>query len=335
VPTSNYSGMQAQDKTSLALLCPPGSTNTYTYYVDANGELVEDFNENGAWGSTGNNTGNITTVATDADAGSPIAVVSFVLANIGYRQIFYVKNGRISTAKTTGSGTWPASYQILPQFVSASQFPLATPKSNALAAVADTQTNALNGIRVYFGSTSGAILEVGMDFIASNMAQPTWHWYQTFNGSDAQSGVASVVVQNRNHLYLRNSTTGALQQLTWNYPSGPKWLLANSTTAAANGVATGGAIAVTSDGQSTNYVFYQNTAGQSVRALSLSNGISDFDTGDFIHTPLGYSIAATWWAGSRADALVVTQNSSAPVTLVYTTLGRNGQLSNSSIFTNN
>lgn len=61
------------------------------------------------------------------------------------RQIFYINEiGLVLTTNTTGANTWSTPYNCLPT-------DSAAPDSIALAVVSDTDENALNGIRVYYG----------------------------------------------------------------------------------------------------------------------------------------------------------------------------------------
>ncbi len=58
------------------------------------------------------------------------------------------------------------------------------------------------------------IREVGMNFNPSGLP---WTLWQEFTDSDVYSGVATVLVNNVNHLYLVNATTTSLTQWTWDY----------------------------------------------------------------------------------------------------------------------
>ena len=139
------------------------------------------------------------------------------------RQVFYLDaSGRIMSSNTTGINNWPTPYNILPS-------DSAMPGTKALAVCANTDNSGLNGLRVYFGmstwqicsvytltrlasSQNGYIQEVGMNFNSD-----PWTLWAGFAGSDVYSGVASSLWGNLNHLYLVNSTTGALVQWTWDY----------------------------------------------------------------------------------------------------------------------
>ena len=77
-------------------------------------------------------------------------------------------------------------------------------------------------------STLGIIREVGTDFNGDS----TWNMWATFAGSDANSGVATVVSNTLNHLYLVHESSRILQQWTWDYAyndDGASWEKGNST----------------------------------------------------------------------------------------------------------
>lgn len=161
-----------------------------------------------------------------------------------------------------------------------------------------------------------------MDFSESSEF-PIWHVWANFPGSDASAGVGCAIVDNQNHMYLRNSSTSLLQQWTWDYINVNTWLIgANSSSA--NGVAEGGTIAVTSDAQNTDYIFYQDTNKQTVLAEYSGSGPTIADPATSVNTinaaPLGYTLAATWSNG----AVVLNQNSTKPTDLLYSSVSRNG-----------
>ena len=111
---------------------------------------------------------------------------------------------------TTQDNDWSESSSILTGDTAA-------PGTLALSASVGTQSKGgLNGIRVYYGSSKGRIQMVGMDFPESMSGTKWWMWAE-MDGSDEQSGVASVTLNNVEHTYLRNSTTGKIQLWTWDY----------------------------------------------------------------------------------------------------------------------
>lgn len=195
-----------------------------------------------------------------------------------------------------------------------------------MSAVAGTDSNGLNGIRVYFGSSNNEIQEIGCDFKES-LPLPVWHIWNTFAGSDAASGVSSAIVSNANHLYLRNSTTSRLQQWTWDYVNVSTWKLGANSTADA-GVAEGGSIAATTDGQNTDYIFYHRASDKKiVEALYTGSGASiqapSTTVAGIQAAPVGYALAATY----SSAAIVMNQDSSSAQNLLFSSVGRNGQSS--------
>ena len=50
-----------------------------------------------------------------------------------------------------------------------------------------------------------------------NFGSDPWTLWAEFASSDVYSGVATLLVDTSNHLYLVNSTTGSLVQWTWDY----------------------------------------------------------------------------------------------------------------------
>ena len=57
------------------------------------------------------------------------------------------------SSNTTGINDWPTPYNILPD-------DSALPGSKALAVIADTDTNGLNGLRVYFGMLHSSVIQI-------------------------------------------------------------------------------------------------------------------------------------------------------------------------------
>lgn len=157
--------------------------------------------------------------ASNAAPGSPIAATSWLSQGATYRQLFYFdSSGNVMTTNTTGSQAWPTAYNVLTG-------DSADPNTIALAVCSDTQPegSGLDGIRVYYGSSKGYIQEVGMDF-SEGTAQPIWHMWASFNGSDIDGGVSCAVSDNKNHMYLRNSS-GTLQQWQWDYVDVVAWTM--------------------------------------------------------------------------------------------------------------
>lgn len=130
----------------------------------------------------------------------------------------------VTTVNTTAGSNWSQPYNVLPNATS-------QPNTLALAAIADTQTTGLDGIRLYYGeeplqfeahptdspgSTDGVIQELGVQFFEQS-ANPVWHTFALFPDSDPKTGVACVLKNGTNHVYMRNSSTSALQQWQWDY----------------------------------------------------------------------------------------------------------------------
>lgn len=222
----------------------------------------------------------------------------------------------MATSNTTGN-TWSEPYNLVSNVS-------AIPDAPALSAVAATTPNGLNGIRVYFGSSDNLIQEIGCDFKESS-PYPVWHIWGNFPGSDAKSGVSSVVVNSMNHLYFRNSSTSRLQQWTWDYVNISVWNIGASSTPD-GGVAEGGAIAATTDGQNTDYIFYHRASDkQTVEAMYTGIGTDiqapSTNVASIEAAPVGYSLAAAYSNG----AIVMNQNSTSPGDLLFSSVGRNGQ----------
>ena len=130
----------------------------------------------------------------------------------------------MTTVNTSGGSNWSEPYNVLPNATS-------LPNTLALAAIADTQSTGLNGIRLYYGedplqfevyvadiagSTNGVIQELGVEFL-ERTDNPLWHTLTAFSYSDPDTGVACVLEKSTNHVYMRNSSTSALQQWQWDY----------------------------------------------------------------------------------------------------------------------
>lgn len=97
-----------------------------------------------------------------------------------------------------------------------------------------------------------------------------------------------------------------------------------ANSSANNRVAEGDSIAVTSDGQNTDYIFYQDAGKQTVLAEYSGSGSTIADpttTVDSITAaPLDYSLAATW----ANAAVVLNQNHTKPGELLFSSVNRNG-----------
>ena len=69
----------------------------------------------------------------------------------------------------------------------------------------------------------GMIREIGLYFCCDGNP-PTWTAWTNFTGSDVTSGVAGVMDNDfHQHVYLRNSTTGAVQLWMWDIKNHTGW----------------------------------------------------------------------------------------------------------------
>lgn len=187
-------------------MSPSGSSTVYAYWFNADGDIVEAAYANGAWAKNGTLKTATTSIVVRGVAADSVAAVAYTLQGKQYRQLFYFnEQGYVQSINTTDSWSTASPYQPLPD---AQAF-----GTNAIAAVAGTDAAALNGLRVYFNSVHGYTQEIGIDFAGGN---GVWNTWATFAG-DKNAGMASVVVAGKNHLYLRNATTGALSQWMWDY----------------------------------------------------------------------------------------------------------------------
>ncbi|TKA68351.1 hypothetical protein B0A55_13041 [Friedmanniomyces simplex] len=297
--------------------------------MDVDGAVLENQWENGLWLTSGHNISNTYVVTSDVAENSPLAAISYTLNSTTFRQLFFFdRNGLVTTVNTSGGSNWSKPYSVLPNATS-------LPNTLALAAVADTQSTGLNGIRLYYGSTIGVIQELGVQFLEPP-ENPIWRTFTAFFDSDPDTGVACVLKNGSNHVYMRNSSTSALQQWQWDYanPDTAMWQL-GATTPRNESIARGAHIAVTTDGISTDYIFYQNANKQTVRALYYGQNISDFvsDLDSLNTASLGYRLSATWSTGSSRGAVALTQNSTAPTEMIYALITRNGQAEGGTSYT--
>lgn len=301
----------------LSLLQPSDSTTLYAYWFNAGGDIVEAAYANGAWSKNGTTSGATISIVAKGVSSDSIAAISYTLQNQQYRQLFYFNaQGYVQTINATGS-TWNTPYQPLPNAQAYSQ--------NTIAAVAGNDASGLDGIRVYFNSVQGYTQEIGMDFSGGD---GLWHMWATFGG-DKTAGVASVVVDGYNHLYLRNATTGALSQWKWNYRNVTAWSPGLSFTASDALVASGGSISAASDGTGMDYIYYQNGQGAVVRtttnlAGSKVNAATD-GTSALPAIGSGNGFSATWSA-ANSSPLIVHQSTDDTTQMLFTTMGNSGQV---------
>ncbi|KAK3669747.1 hypothetical protein LTR78_010375 [Recurvomyces mirabilis] len=332
------------DQTGLALLSPAGGSTLYSYYVDIDGAVLENQWENELWLTSGHNISNTHVVTNDVASNSPLTAISYTMNSTTVRQLFFFDGiGLVTTVNTTSGSNWSEPYHVLPNATS-------LPNTLALAAIADTQDIGLNGIRLYYGkrgthfdvfaadlsgSTSGVIQELGVDFLEQT-GLPFWHTMTLFPQSDPSTGVACVLVNTTNHVYMRNLSTSVLQQWQRDYtnPDMASWQ-SRATTPPNEGIVKGADIAATTDSVSTDYIFYQNINNQTVRALYYGENITDFVSDlDLLNVAsLGYKLSATWSLGSSLGAVALTQNSTNPTELLYALITRNGQAEGGTSYT--
>ncbi|KXS95378.1 hypothetical protein AC578_8282 [Pseudocercospora eumusae] len=159
-------GNTAQDKTGLAQLHMPNSDDLHVYCMSEGNQIVEAKHSNSNWQKQNRELpASTTNITNDAAGGSPVAAIYYTLqGNTIYHQMFLIgSNGLIATCNTTGSAAWSSPYNPAIDLK-----PSSTTRS--LAAVANTSSGTLYGIRVYFGFLAGSIQpRVGMDLRQRNM----------------------------------------------------------------------------------------------------------------------------------------------------------------------
>ncbi|CAK1358665.1 unnamed protein product [Cercospora beticola] len=311
------------DKTGTALVVPASGTSIFAYYSISNG-LVEIEYKNGI----SSNESIITVViARNAKPATPIAAIEVTPPESSlHRTVFYLDDDNlVNFVNTTLDGGWSEPYAIFTDLV-------AEDNTRALAAVAVSgDYEWRTGMRVYVGSSTGYITEVGYNYGGLEGANQ-WQKWREYEGSDPKAGVASIVVNEQNHLYMRNITTGALQQLLWDYTTdNTSWWLPGITSSSNGGVADGGSIAAASRGRGTDYVFYHAANGSAVGAFCSGTSCSDVVPGiqSLGKASVGYSLAATIADGT---ALVMNQDREESTNFLFSSVTRDG-VSNSTTFT--
>lgn len=197
--------------------------------------------------------------------------------------------------------------------------------------ISSSGTPGLSGLRVYFGTSDGSIQEIGYNF---GDGTPYYNIWFAFDGADADAGVASVINDKVNHVYLRNSTTGVLQLWTWDYkvPTVQQaWEVRLDIPGTAR-VADNGSIAAATDGTSTDYIFYQDSNGKTVGATYSGSSISNIesDVASISTATVGYSLAAAW-SSSADEAIVMSQSGSNTTNLLFSGVTGSGS-SNATTF---
>ena len=312
--------------TGLTMVSPDNGASAWLYFEYTDGRIIESHYSDGQWAITDNDNitdKNVVAPSNAATQASPLAAIAYTLYGTAYRQVFFItSDGQLKTTQTNGNGTWSSpSDNIL-------KGDKASTRSYALAACADTQSNGLNGIRVYYGSQNGYIQEVGMDFSESTES-PVWHMWASFPQSDASSGVACALNGNKNHMYLRNTSTtaGFVQQWTWDYVHVTNWLL-GTTSPNDIAMAPGFDIAVANDGAGTDHVFYQLVNGTVIRALSDGSAatLHDYEALDAQTAYRGTKLAAAYLdpTGGTAGAVLMYQNATNVENLYTVEITRSG-----------
>ena len=164
------------------------------------------------------------------------------------------------------------------------------------------------------------IREVGRDF----GDDPAWYMWHTFPGSDVKIGVATVVADTVNHLYLVHTSSNILQQWTWDYAfndDGASW---QKGVRAETNITAGSDIAAAYDGVSTDHIFYQDTDNQVIRALYYGSGITDFQ--EIAQATDNSKLSATYdTSSSNNGATIFYQPSNNTKAVEYQTTNRSGQ----------
>jgi hypothetical protein len=263
----------------------------------------------------------VTNITSQAAKGSPIASVTYSF-NDGaqHRQIFfYDTNGLIATTNATNDGAWSEVYNPWPKITK-------YPGAKGLAACVGTDDGGLKGMRVYLANDNGYIQEIGFDFDSSR--SPSWNAWMPFDGSDREAGVACNIVGDTNHLYFRNKTTSLLHQWTWDYSDvNASWTAGPRSTNTP--VVHGGSVATTSDGKSTEYLFFQSDGGNVVNGLFTGGSLSEFTEGvsTLNAASADYHLAAVW----TDEATMLNQIAGGPNQLAFSMVSRDGEARNGTV----
>lgn len=142
-----------------------------------------------------------------------------------------------------------------------------------------------------------------------------------FTNSDSNSGVASVISNNHNHLYLRNSSTNGLQQWTWDYTVGPTDTVWTPGVRGPTTITSGSDIAAANDGASTDHIFYE-VNNELTRSLYYGQGFSNLET--LGPVARGSKLSATYDT-SYLGAMVYYQEANNASAIGYQEINRSGQ----------
>lgn len=301
--------VRTQKNSGLAVVLPAGTTGSdgvFTYYLASNGSIVESFSPSASQLNSSSTSRII--VESGALPGSPIAAISRQFQTATFRHIFYFDpagNLLTTNASDSGNRTWHQPYNILTRDT-------ANTDSPALAACAGTED--LNGIRVYYGSKSNYIQEVGTDFTTANTVWNMWYPFKPY--SDATTGVACTINNGVNHVYLRNTSSQSIQQWTWDYGSNGSNGGWKKGATGPNNLTAGGDMTAAFDGTSTDHIFYQADGGQIQRALFVNDGYSGYET---LNTSApGTRLSAAYVTGSAVGAVLAYQDASTDNAMVRT-----------------
>ncbi|KAK6396799.1 hypothetical protein LTR65_008697 [Meristemomyces frigidus] len=215
--------MVARSNSGLAAtVSADGSGRLFAYYQDLDGRIIENSYFGGSWTLEDRSKVNESVVTTNATAGSALAAVSYTLNSSIVRQLFFID--AYGMLRTTNSSMTPGTVALeWSTPVAVSSDIVSADSTVGLAACVDH--NGMSGIRVYYGSSSGGIQEVGWQFDTD----PGWTMWNFFNESDPTSGVACVTYDANDeregyiNVYMRNTTTGVVQQSYWDYSKSDGW----------------------------------------------------------------------------------------------------------------
>lgn len=290
--------------------------------MDEDDQIIEAEYLNKTWLSPDGEPQTVTNITSRAAKGSPIAAVTWSFDDgAQHRQIFfYDSDGSLGTTNATNDGAWGEVYNPVPDITS-------YPNAKGLAACIGTDEGGLKGMRVYVANSDGYIQEIGFDFGSSRF--PVWNEWMAFkDGSDPAAGVACNIVGETNHLYFRNKTTSLLHQWTWDYTTDiDTWHAGPRSTNTP--VAEGGSVATTSDGKSTDYLFFQTDENTVVNGLFTGGSMSDFTKGvsTLNEASDGYHLAAVW----TNEATMLDQIAHSPSELAFSMVSRDGEAQNGTV----
>lgn len=289
--------------------------------MDEDNQIIEAEYLNKTWLSPDGEPHTVMNITSRAAKGSPIAAVTWSFDDgAQHRQIFfYDSDGSLGTTNATNEGAWGEVYNPRPDITS-------YPNAKGLAACVGTNEGGLKGMRVYVARSEGYIQEIGFDFGSSSY--PNWYVWEAFkDGSDPEAGIACNIVDDINHLYFRNKTTSLLHQWTWDYTDIYRWRAGPRSTNTP--VAEGGSIATTSDGKSTDYLFFQSDDNAFFNGLFTGGSMSDFTTGVSTLNEASdeYHLAAVW----TDEATMLNQIADSPNELAFSRVSRDGEAQNGTV----